>query len=140
MSFKVTLKNSEKLSIQISYHINGLSEMINGLKDKLPSIIAFLHKFINQYHVDHLGMDLNRAALKLKYALFNGIERAYQEIPRMTDALQTSVEQLKQQGKKMWRRTLENSPQIDLQELSRRFSISANEFMSQTCRFFWMLL
>ncbi|XP_056122383.1 apolipoprotein B-100 [Rhinichthys klamathensis goyatoka] len=129
MSFKVTLKNSEKLSVQVGYQINGLSDMINGLKDRLPSIIAALHKFINQYHIDHLGMDLNRAALKLKNALSNGIDRAYQEIPRMIDALQTSVEQLRQQGKNMWRRTLENLPQMDLQELSRRFSSSANEYL-----------
>lgn len=132
MSFKVTLKNSEKLSIQVGYHINGLSDMINGLKDRLPSIIASLHKFINQYHISYLGIDLNRAALKLKNALSNGIDRAYQEIPRMFDALQNSIEQLRQQGKKMWRRTLENFlEQIDLQELSRRFSISANEFLQK---------
>ncbi|KAL1258348.1 hypothetical protein QQF64_011592, partial [Cirrhinus molitorella] len=131
MSFKVTLKNSEKLSIQVGYQINGLSDMINGLKDRLPSIVASLHKFINQYHVSHLGIDLNRAALKLKNTLSNGIDRAYQEIPRMIDSLQTSIEQLRQQGKKMWRRTLENIPQIDLRELSRRFFISANEFLQK---------
>ncbi|KAL0170215.1 hypothetical protein M9458_034811, partial [Cirrhinus mrigala] len=131
MSFRVTLKNSEKLSIQVGYHINGLSDMINGLKDRLPYIIASLHKFINQYHVSYLGIDLNRAALKLKNSLSNGIDRAYQEGPRMIDSLQTSVEQLRQQGKKMWRRTLEKLPQLDFQELSRRFSISANEFLQK---------
>ncbi len=125
MSFKVTLKNSEKLSIQVGYHMNGLSDMINGLKDRLPSIIASLHKFINQYHISYFGIDLNRAALKLKNSLSNGIDRAYQEIPRMLDALQNSIEQFRQQGKKMWGRPLDNFPQIDLQELSRRFSVSA---------------
>ncbi len=127
----MTLKNSEKLSIQVGYHMNGLSDMINGLKDRLPSIIASLHKFINQYHISYFGIDLNRAALKLKNSLSNGIDRAYQEIPRMLDALQNSIEQLRQQGKKMWRRRLENLPQIDLQELSRRFSVSANEFLQK---------
>uniref|UniRef100_A0A8C1G4P6 Apolipoprotein B-100-like n=1 Tax=Cyprinus carpio TaxID=7962 RepID=A0A8C1G4P6_CYPCA len=131
MSFKVTLKNSEKLSIQVGYHINGLSDMINGLKNRLPSIIASLQKFINQYHISYLGIDLNRAALKLKNTLSNGIDRAYQEIPRTIDSLQNSVEQLRQHGKKMWKRTLENLPQIDLQELSRSFSISANEFLQK---------
>ncbi len=131
MSFKVTLKNSEKLSIQVGYHMNGLSDMINGLKDRLPSIITSLHKFINQYHISYFGIDLNRAALKLKNSLSNGIDRAYQEIPRMLDTLQNSIEQLRQQVKKMWRRRLENLPQIDLQELSRRFSVSANEFLQK---------
>ncbi len=131
MSFKVTLKNSEKLSIQVGYHMNGLSDMINGLKDRLPSIITSLHKFINQYHISYFGIDLNRAALKLKNSLSNGIDRAYQEIPRMLDALQNSIEQFRQQGKKMWRRQLDNFPQIDLQELSRRFSVSANEFLQK---------
>ncbi|XP_067311333.1 apolipoprotein B-100 isoform X2 [Pseudorasbora parva] len=131
MSFKVTLKNSEKLSVQVGYHFNGLSDMITGIKDRLPSIIAAFHKFINQYHIDHLGMDLNRAALKLKNALSNSIDRAYQEIPRMIDALQTSIEQLRQHGKNMWRKTMEKFPQIDSQELSRRFSSSANEFLQK---------
>ncbi len=131
MSFKVTLKNSEKLSIQVGYHMNGLSDMINSLKDRLPSIITSLHKFMNQYHISYFGIDLNRAALKLKNSLSNGIDRAYQEIPRMLDALQNSIEQFRQQGKKMWRRPLDNFPQIDLQELSRRFSVSANEFLQK---------
>lgn len=131
MSFKVTLKNSEKLSVQVGYHINGLSDMINGLKDRLPSITAALLKFINQYHIDHFGIDLNRAVLKLKNALSNGIDRAYQQIPSLIDALQTSVEQLRQHGKNMWRRTLENFPQIDLQELSGRFFRSANELLQK---------
>uniref|UniRef100_A0A673MD31 Apolipoprotein B n=1 Tax=Sinocyclocheilus rhinocerous TaxID=307959 RepID=A0A673MD31_9TELE len=130
-----TLKNSEKLSIQIGYHINGLSKMINGLKDRLPSIIASLHKFINQYHVDHLGMDLNHAALKLKNALSNGIDRAYQEIPRMTDALQTSVEQLKQQGNKMCRRMLENLPQIDLYPHQQPIPRMTQEVLHQDTKF-----
>ncbi|XP_052000861.1 apolipoprotein B-100 [Xyrauchen texanus] len=129
MSFKVTLKNSEKLSIQVGYYINGLSDMINGFKDRLPSITAAIHKFINRYHFDHFGMDLNRAALKLKNTLSNGIEKSFQEIPRTFDALQSSVEQLRQQGKKMVRRTLESLPKIDLQELSTRFPSNAKELL-----------
>lgn len=129
LSLKMTLKNSEKLSVQVGYHFSGLSDMINGLKDRLPSILAALHKFINQYHIDHLGIDLNRAALKLKNALSNGIDKAYLEIPRMFDAMQTSFEQAKQQGNRMWRRMLESLPQDDLQEFIRRFFSSANEFL-----------
>nr|XP_694827.7 apolipoprotein B-100 [Danio rerio] len=129
LSLKMTLKNSEKLSVQVGYHFSGLSDMINGLKDRLPSILAALQKFINQYHIDHLGMDINRAALKLKNALSNGIDKAYLEIPRMFDATHTSFEQVKQHGNKMWRKMLESFPQDDLQEFSRRFFSSANEFI-----------
>lgn len=129
MSFKVTLKNSERLNIQVGYYVNGLSDMLNGLKDRLPSITAALHKFLNKYHVDHFGLDLNRAAVKLKNALSSSIDRAYQEIPRVFDALQNSAEQLRQQGKKMLRRSQDSLPQIDLQDLSRRFSSKVNEHM-----------
>ncbi|XP_057200382.1 apolipoprotein B-100 [Triplophysa rosa] len=129
MSFKVTLKNSEKLSIQVGYYMNGLSDMLNGLKDRLPSITAALQKFLNKYHVDHFGLDLNRAAIKLKNAFSSSIDRAYQEIPRLFDALQSSAEQLRQQGKKMLRRSQDSFPQIDLQDLSKRFSSRVNEHL-----------
>ncbi|XP_065144413.2 apolipoprotein B-100 [Paramisgurnus dabryanus] len=122
MSFKVTLKNSERLNIQVGY-MNGLSDVLNGLKERLPSITAAFHKFINKYHVDHFGMDLNRAAVKFKNALSSGIDRVFQEIPRVFDALQSSGEQLRQQGNEM----LKILPQIDLQDLSSRFSSSVNE-------------
>lgn len=129
MSFKVTLKNSEKLSIQVGYYMNGLSDMLNGLKDRLPSITAALQKFLNKYHVDHFGLDLNRAAIKLKNALSSSIDRAYQEILRVFDALQSSAEHLRQQGKKMLTTSQEGLPQIDLQELSKRFSSRINEHL-----------
>ncbi|TRY59657.1 hypothetical protein DNTS_027400 [Danionella cerebrum] len=131
MSLKMTLKNSEKLNVQVGYQISVLSDMINGLKERVPTILETLQKFINQYHIEHLGMDLSQAGLKMKNALSNGVDKVHLEIPRVIENLQSSVKQLKQEGKKVWNKILAKLPQIDLQEFSRRFFSSANELLQR---------
>ncbi|XP_030645296.1 apolipoprotein B-100 [Chanos chanos] len=129
LSFKTTLRNSEKLSFQFGWYLDGLSDMMNGLKDRMPAITSALLKFINKYHTAHFGMDLNRAALKLKNTVSNTIEKAYNEIPQTITSLQDSVEQLNQQGQEMLRKAADSLPSVNVKELSDRFSSSVKELL-----------
>uniref|UniRef100_A0A3B1IGJ9 Apolipoprotein B n=1 Tax=Astyanax mexicanus TaxID=7994 RepID=A0A3B1IGJ9_ASTMX len=129
LSMKVTLKNAKKLSLQTSWQLNGFFDLLNGFKEKLPSITAALHDFINKYHRAHLGLDLNRAALKLKNSVSNSIDRAYNQLPKAMDAMQNSIEYLSQQSTEMVKRTVEKMPEINLQEMSSRVSNNVKELL-----------
>ncbi|XP_036449677.1 apolipoprotein B-100 [Colossoma macropomum] len=129
LSFKVTLKNSEKLNLQTGWQLNGFFDMINGFKVRLPAITSALRDFVNKYHKAHFGMDLNRAALKLKNAISNNIDKAYSELPKAFDAMQNSIEYLSQQSKDMLKRTVQSMPEMNIQEMSSRVSNNVKELL-----------
>ncbi|XP_062864093.1 apolipoprotein B-100 [Trichomycterus rosablanca] len=117
LSFKITLKNSDKLNLQTSWHLNGFFEMVNGFKAKLPDITAAIRDFFNKYHKAHFGIDLNRAAVKFRNAISNSIDRAYSDFPKVLDSMQNSIEQLSQQSKDMLKQTMKSMPEINCQDL-----------------------
>ncbi|XP_072545771.1 apolipoprotein B-100 [Salminus brasiliensis] len=129
LSVKVTLKNAKKLSLQTGWQLNGFLDILSGFKVKLPAVTAALHDFVNKYHKAHFGMDLNRAVSKLKNAISNSIDRAYNELPKTLDAMQNSIEYLSQQSTEMVKRTVENMPKMDFQEMSSRVSTNVKELL-----------
>lgn len=86
------------LSVQTSWNIDFLHDYIEGLKDRLPAITAAVLKFINKYHTEHYGFDLNRGGMKWKNTLSNAIELAHQDIAESLNVLQELVEQLGSQS------------------------------------------
>ncbi|XP_066530178.1 apolipoprotein B-100 [Hoplias malabaricus] len=129
LSLRMTLKNSEKLNLQTSWQLNGFFDMVNGFKVKLPAMTAALYDFVNKYHKVHFGMDLNRAALKLKNAIVSSIDRAYNEFPKALDAMQNSVVFLSQQCREIAENMMKSMPQMDLQEMSSQVSNKVKELL-----------
>ncbi|KAL2098724.1 hypothetical protein ACEWY4_005204 [Coilia grayii] len=127
ITVKATLRNSEKLSLQIAWNWNTVSDIVYGVKQNTPHIITSLKKCINKYHTAHFGMDLNRASLKLKNSLSNTIERTYHEVPQMLSSMQNSLEDIGQQTKEAYKRAADSIPYMDLQEMRNRFSDRARE-------------
>ncbi|KAK3537618.1 hypothetical protein QTP70_017011 [Hemibagrus guttatus] len=129
LSFKATLKNSERLNLQTSWQLNGFFDMVNDIKAKLPDMTAALYEFVNKYHKAHFGIDLNRAATRLKNAIANNIDRAYSNIPKAFDALQNSVEYLIQQSQAMIKRTMKSMPEIKLQDVMSQASNNVKKLL-----------
>ena len=91
---KATLRNSQKLILQMSWNLDFLHVAIEGTKDRIPAMNNAVLKFINKYHTYHFGFDLNRGSMKLKNTVSNAIERAYNEVPMSLNSLQSSVQHL----------------------------------------------
>lgn len=129
LSFKITLKNSVRLSLQTSWQLNGFFDMVNEIKVRLPVITAVLCDFVNKYHKAHFGIDLNHAALKLKNAIANNIDQAYSNITRAFDAIQNSIDHLSQQSKALMKRTMKNMPKINFQDVISQVSSKVKELL-----------
>ncbi|XP_036398917.1 apolipoprotein B-100 isoform X2 [Megalops cyprinoides] len=130
LSAKATLRNSEKLMLQAGWNADAPWDMLLGLKERVPAITNALFKFANKHHTAQFGMDLNRASLKLKNTLSNTIERAYHEIPRIFESLQSGIEQMRDQGKVMYKKATDGML-VDLQEVVSKFSDNARHLLRQ---------
>uniref|UniRef100_UPI003AAA740B apolipoprotein B-100 n=1 Tax=Centroberyx gerrardi TaxID=166262 RepID=UPI003AAA740B len=132
LTVKATLRNSEKLSLQASWDLGVLHDVIEGSKERMPAITEAVLKFINKYHTYHFGFDLNRGGMKLKNSVSNVIERAYHEVPVSLSTLQNSIEQLSDQGKDVYRQASDSIMSINVQEFRDRFTNKARQFLRRS--------
>lgn len=86
-------------------------------------------KFINKYHTDHFGFDLNRGGMKLKNTMSNVIERAYHEVPMSFNRLQNSIKYLGDQGKDMYRKASDSLMSMRMQNIIHRLAHEAREVL-----------
>ncbi|KAM3871405.1 apolipoprotein B-100 [Diretmus argenteus] len=128
LTVKATLRNSEKLSLQTSWNLDVIHDVIEGSKDRMPAITEAVLKSINKYHTAHFGFDLNRAGTKLKNSVSNVIERAYHEVPASLNILQNSIEELSDQGKSMFRAASD----INVRDIKDRFANKARQFLQRS--------
>ncbi|XP_068451587.1 apolipoprotein B-100 [Clinocottus analis] len=119
---KAMLRNSQRLILQTSWNSDFLHDVIEGTKDRIPSMTDAVRKFINKYHTAHFGFDLNRGGMKLKNTVSNVIERAYHEVPMSFDTLQNSIKHISNQGKDMYRKASDGLMSISLQDAVDRLA------------------
>lgn len=129
LSLKATLKSSKRLNLQTSWQLNGFFEMVNEIKARLPDMTAALYEFVNKYHKAHFGIDLNRAALKLKNSMATNFKEACSNIPKAFDAIQNSIEDLSQQSKAMMKSTMKTMPEINVQNVISQVSNKVKELL-----------
>ncbi|KAG7460569.1 hypothetical protein MATL_G00200170 [Megalops atlanticus] len=110
LTIKVSLKDPEKLNLQASWNMEAPYEMLLGLKERVPEITS---------------------VLSLKDTFSNTIEKVYSEIPKTVDAFQSGIEQIKNQGKVMYKRAAKNIADINLQEMSRRLSTNVRYLLTE---------
>lgn len=129
MTFKATLRNSEKLSVQTSWNLDALHDMVEGSKDRIPAVTEAVLKFINKYHTSHFGFDLNRGGMKLKNVVSNNIETAYHEVPAFFSTLQRSVIHLSDQSKDTFRKASDSIRSINVQDVTNTLTHNARRFL-----------
>ncbi|CAJ1074177.1 apolipoprotein B-100 [Xyrichtys novacula] len=116
LTTKATLKNSQKLMLQMSWNWDFLHDLIEGTKERIPAMTDAILKFINKYHTAHFGFDLSRGGMKLKNTFSNVIERAYHEVPLSFNSLQDSIRNTFDQGKDMYTKASDSLMSLSVQE------------------------
>uniref|UniRef100_A0A3B4ALQ0 Vitellinogen open beta-sheet domain-containing protein n=1 Tax=Periophthalmus magnuspinnatus TaxID=409849 RepID=A0A3B4ALQ0_9GOBI len=116
LTFKATLRNSEKLFLQSSFNLDTLHNVMEATKDRIPAINEAILKVINKYHTAHFSFDLNRGGMKLKNTLSNAVERAYYEFPVSFDGLQNSIDQISDKGTDIYRKASDDLMSFNLQD------------------------
>uniref|UniRef100_UPI0037E9B8DE apolipoprotein B-100 n=1 Tax=Semicossyphus pulcher TaxID=241346 RepID=UPI0037E9B8DE len=129
---KATLKNSQKLIFQMSWNWDFLQDVMEGTKERIPAMTDAVLKFINKYHTAHFGFDLNRGVIKLKNTVSNLIERAYHEVPLSFNTLQSSIKQIGDQGKDMYRKASDSWMSFSVQDVMDRLAHEARHVLRRS--------
>ncbi|XP_075993729.1 apolipoprotein B-100 [Genypterus blacodes] len=129
LTFKATLRNSEKFSIQAAWNLDGIHQMIEGSKDRTPAVTEAVLNFINKYHTAHFGFDLNRGGMKVKNVASNTIETAYHEVRALFYAVQRSAIHLRDQSKDMYRKATDRIAFMDIKDVTKALTYNARKFL-----------
>ncbi|XP_022055118.2 apolipoprotein B-100 isoform X1 [Acanthochromis polyacanthus] len=129
LTAKASLKNSNKLVFQMSWNWEFFHDVIEGTKYRIPAMTNAVLKFINKYHFDHFGFNIQRAGMKMKNTVSNVIERGYHEVSMSFDTLQDLVFSLADQGKNMYRKASDGLMSMNVQDAIDRLVHEAREVM-----------
>ncbi|XP_074548675.1 apolipoprotein B-100 [Halichoeres trimaculatus] len=132
LTSKVTLKNSEKLMLQMSWNWDFFNDFIEGAKMRIPAITDAVVKFINKYHTAHFGFDISRGGMKLKNSVSNVIERAYHEVPVSFDSLQDTIGNTFDHGADMYRKFSDSFMSFDGQDVMDRLAHGAKQALKRS--------
>lgn len=97
--------------------------MIEGTKDRIPAMSNAVLKFMNKYHVDYFGFDLNRGTMKLKNTFSNFIQRAYHEVSMSLTNLYISIRNVNDQGQEIYRKTSDSLMSMRMQDITETLSL-----------------
>ncbi|XP_040916458.1 apolipoprotein B-100 [Toxotes jaculatrix] len=132
LTAKATLRNSQKLILQMAWNWDFLHDVIEGTKDRVPSMTSAVLQFINKYHTAHFGFDLKRGGTKLKNTMSNVIERAYHEVPMSFNTLQSSVQHFGDQGKDMYRKASDSVMSMSAQDVVDSLAHEARQVLTRS--------
>ncbi|XP_062324139.1 apolipoprotein B-100-like isoform X1 [Osmerus eperlanus] len=103
MSIKMSVIDSAMLNIQTTWNMEVPNEMMLGLKENIPTIVS---------------------TVTLQDIVNNPICKAYNEITRLASNLEGPLEQIKEEGRIMFKRAADNFEALGLADLTEKVSES----------------
>ncbi|KAM9355030.1 apolipoprotein B-100 [Pholidichthys leucotaenia] len=125
---KVSLRNSDKLVVQVSWNWDFLHDVAESTKDRIPAMTDAMYKFINKYHTSLFGFDLNRGGMKLRNAISNAVETAYQMVPMLWHTLQDLIQNLINGGKELYKKMFDGLMSFRVQDTIVAIHKKARQF------------
>ncbi|XP_046905722.1 apolipoprotein B-100-like isoform X3 [Hypomesus transpacificus] len=110
MSIKMSVIDSAMLNIQTTWNMEVPNEMILGLKENIPTIVS---------------------TVTLQDIVTNPIGKAYNEITRLASNLEGPLEQIKEEGRVMFKRAADNFEALGLADLTEKVSESMIYVLSE---------
>uniref|UniRef100_A0A8C7DU97 Apolipoprotein B n=1 Tax=Naja naja TaxID=35670 RepID=A0A8C7DU97_NAJNA len=144
---QISFKNPELIQIKANWKENAATELLEGLKEKVPKMADAFYYAANKYHREHTGMEIHSAASKLKDTLRSNIDKTYmntvnsiseleQQLHEVTNQVTGQYEQIKVESKKLYNKAADQANQIEFERIKAHFldAIRDVEFHEQIKR------
>ncbi|XP_054825988.1 apolipoprotein B-100 [Eublepharis macularius] len=95
---EISFKNPDLIQLKANWKEDAATDLLLSLKEKVPKMADAMYKSVNKYHRQHMGMDINTAALKLKEKLKNNADKAYRGSLRSINELEHRLQEVTDQA------------------------------------------
>ncbi|XP_075779540.1 apolipoprotein B-100 [Pelodiscus sinensis] len=125
---EISFKKPDLIQIKTNWNDAAATDMLNGLKEKIPKMTKALYTSINKYHHEHTGMEISDATQKLKNIMQNEAEKAYRLTTRKIDEIDLHLrntafqatgkyQEMTVKAKQLYQEAADQAVQIDYQQI-----------------------
>ncbi|XP_053141166.1 apolipoprotein B-100 [Hemicordylus capensis] len=129
---EISFQNPELIQVKANWKEDSVTDLLQGLKEKVPNIVNAVYLCVNKYHHEHTGMEISTATLKLKENLINNVDYTYrgtlnsineleQHLHQVTDQATGKYEVMRKKAKKMYHEAADQASQIDYGQIRANF-------------------
>ncbi|XP_072354971.1 apolipoprotein B-100 [Scyliorhinus torazame] len=126
LASKVSLENPESINMQFNWANDVTTDMVNGLKERIPRMIQAIYKCVNKYHTEHLGIEMSVVSSKGKDLIKLGVDEAFTKarnrIKEVGIFLQSTVDtasqyqKVKEATNKLFKRAADKVANVDFEQ------------------------
>lgn len=131
---KISLEEPDQILIEFDWNEDAAKDLLLGLKERVPKMTNAVYGYINQYHKEHMGLEISAATLKMKNIMQNNAEKAYtfaaNQIDEIDAQLRTAAneasdkyQELKFKAKRLYRRAADQAEQLDYEKIKAELLI-----------------
>ncbi|XP_078397676.1 apolipoprotein B-100 [Cetorhinus maximus] len=124
---KISLENPESIQAQFNWTNGVITDMANGLKERIPKMIQAIYNCVNKYHTEHLGIELSVVPSKLKDSMkhivdkahrkaINGLKEVETRLQSAVDDIASNYQQVKETTKKLYKRAAAEVENVDFEK------------------------
>ncbi|XP_060089443.1 apolipoprotein B-100 [Heteronotia binoei] len=88
---EISFAHPDLIQVKTNWEEDGVRDLLLSLKEKVPKMVAAVYNSVNKYHHEHMGMDINTAALKLKEKLKTNVDKTYKETLKSINELENQA-------------------------------------------------
>nr|XP_056712871.1 apolipoprotein B-100 [Euleptes europaea] len=125
---EISFGKPDVIQVRTNWEEDGVKDLLLGLKEKVPKMVAAAYNTVNKYHRQNMGMDINTAGLKLKEKLRTSVDGAFRETVKSIDKLEhrlhaatkqaaAKYDYLRMKTAKLYQETSDQAAQLDYDKM-----------------------
>ncbi|XP_058143655.1 apolipoprotein B-100 [Dasypus novemcinctus] len=95
-------ESNDEILIDVNWEEEAASRLLSSLKDNVPKATGALYDFVNKYHQEYTGLDLQDASSRLRRSLQRRIDEVGVELQRAADSTAGTYEQWKDKAQNLY--------------------------------------
>ncbi|CAM9969728.1 unnamed protein product [Bubo scandiacus] len=128
---ELSFKKTDLIQMKINWKEDAAKDLLLGLKEKVPKITNAVYRYVNRYHKEHMGLEINAASLKMKNIMQNNADKAYIFAVKQIDQIDAQLreaaneasgkyQEVKVKAKQLYQKAADQAEQFDYQRIKAK--------------------
>uniref|UniRef100_A0A8C8AKF6 Apolipoprotein B n=1 Tax=Otus sunia TaxID=257818 RepID=A0A8C8AKF6_9STRI len=128
---EISFKKTDLIQMKFNWKEDAAKDLLLGLKEKVPKITNAVYRYVNRYHKEHMGLEINAATLKMKNIMQNNADKAYIFAVKQIDQIDAQLreaaneasgkyQEVKVKAKQLYQKAADQAEQFDYQRIKAK--------------------
>uniref|UniRef100_A0A8C4XNM3 Apolipoprotein B n=1 Tax=Falco tinnunculus TaxID=100819 RepID=A0A8C4XNM3_FALTI len=131
LKIETSFKKPDMIQIKFNWKEDAAKDLLLGLKEKVPKLTNAIYRYVNQYHKEHMGLEMSAATLKMKNIMQTNADKAYtfavNQIDQIDAQFRTAANEasgkyqvMKVKAKQLYQKAADQAEQFDYQRIKSK--------------------